>query len=826
MSSDAAVPTLTVTGGPHDGQSLPIPVGAVHVVGSAEGARFRLTPANVSAEHARVSHDAGRGLMLADLGSVAGTYVNGEKVEGERALHEGDRICLGPPGAKASVKLLLVRAAPPAEEPAILLDAADADVVLDVGPPSPTLMIGDPVPGFPAPAVVVAPAPAPAPPPAPPPPAPSAGPAPQVSSAPPATRPPAEPATPKRAKPEYTDGVPSIVSSMQRQPLPVPPAPPLPPSAWPPTKRVAAAPAVPRVAIATGAALVLVGGSYFVARSFMRTPPVANSVMPARVEGGQTVTLSGSGFGSDPAGITVRVGGTPGKIVSASDTQVAVEVPDVDPERGAAELEVVAQTRGGTSKALMLTVTSPPRVTGFRPDVAMPGDEVVAMGKHLKGKPLSITIDGLEAGVLEAAGDRLRFRVPELTVSPGRGAAVIVRRGQEASKPAQLYLGKLPLLIEATPARAASGDRVTLKGRGFTPRADANVVRFGTEPALVIQAKEDELVVSTPGAGVVTTQLDLSIVVETEKGRSNPVPFLLTRLSSGQFLPRYHAAPALERPGSVIVATELGPVMLLGGPADAPSVAERGIKTAAALNALVGDAQKMPVNLEVRSGAVALVGGAVLATVTPEDVAAYEAVTTPARGRRLSATTIAGLWASLVQDQLDLFVRRQRPSRLVQVTARGRAMMQLYSEALRRAGVGGGVPLSVVSPLNASLARDLRDMALQVPAEGEVSAAAVMQGRWLGTMWEEGSGEKAIVVRLFAEGPRLTGSLTATSGGISGDVPLQSASFDKGVLRFVVNVRGARQQFEGRVDGEKVTGSITRSGSSGAVGRFTLTIAE
>lgn len=825
------MPTLTVTGGPHDGQSLPIPVGAVHVVGSAEGAQFRLTPANVSAEHARVSHDAGRGLLLADLGSVAGTYVNGEKVEGERALHEGDRICLGPPGAKASVKLLLVRAAPPAEEPAILLDAADDDVVLDVGPPSPTLMIGDPVPGVPAPVVVVAPAPAPMPPPAPPPPAPlpaapSAGPAPQVSSAPPATRPPAEAPTPKRAKPEYTDGVPSIVSSMQRQPLPVPPAPPLPPSAWPPTKRAAAAPAVPRVAIAAGAALVLVGGSYFVARSFMKGPPVANSVMPARVEGGQTVTVSGSGFGNDPAGITVRVGGTPGKIVSASDTQVAVEVPDVDPERGAAELEVVAQTRGGTSKALMLIVTAPPRVTGFRPDVAMPGDEVVAMGKHLKGKPLSVAIDGLEAAVLEAAGDRLRFRVPELTVSPGHGATVIVRRGQEASKPAQLYLGKLPLLIEATPVRAGAGDRVTLKGRGFTPRADANVVRFGTEPALVIQAKEDELVVSTPGAGVVTTQLDLPIVVETERGRSNSVPFLLTRLSSGQFLPRYHAAPALERPGSVIVATELGPVMLLGGPADAPSVVERGVKTAAALNALVGDAQKMPVSLEVRSGAVAVVGGAVLATVTPEDVAAYEAVTAPARGRRLSATTIAGLWASLVQDQLDLFVRRQRPSRLVQVTARGRAMMQLYSEALRRAGVGGGVPLSVVSPLNASLARDLRDMALQVPAEGEASAAAVMQGRWLGTMWEEGSGEKAIVVRLFAEGPRLTGSLTATSGGISGDVPLQSASFDKGVLRFVVNVHGARQQFEGRVDGEKVTGSITHSGSSGAVGRFTLTIAE
>jgi hypothetical protein len=255
-------------------------------------------------------------------------------------------------------------------------------------------------------------------------------------------------------------------------------------------------------------------------------------------------------------------------------------------------------------------------------------------------------------------------------------------------------------------------------------------------------------------------------------------------------------------------------------------VVERGVRTAAALNALLGEAQKNPVSLEVRAGAMAVVGGAVLATVTPDDVAAYEAVASQARGRRLSAGTIAGLWTSLVQDQLDLFVRRQRPARLVQVTSRGRAMMQLYSEALRRAGVGGGVPLSVVSPMNASLARDLRDMALLAPAEGEASAAAVMQGRWHGTMWEEGSGEKTIVVRLHAAGSRLTGSLTATSGGVSGDLPVQDASFDKGVLRFAVIVRGARVQFEGRVDGEKVTGSITRPGASGAVGRFTLTIAE
>ncbi|HET7291197.1 MAG TPA: IPT/TIG domain-containing protein [Vicinamibacteria bacterium] len=814
MSSDAAVPTLTVTGGPHDGQSLPVPVGAACIVGSGDGARLRLTPANVSAEHARVSHDAERGLVLADLGSVAGTYVNGEKVEGERPLREGDRICLGPPGAKASVKLLLVRAAPAAEEPAILLDAADEGVSLDASPGEPALILDDPGPATQAPPPAQPPAP-PAPPPQPPPTA-------AAEPAPPAAKAAAEPAASKRAKPEYTEDVPSIVATMQRQPLPVPPAP---PSVRPKPRRVGA-PVAPRIAIAAGVALVVVVGSYLALRSFLKGPPVASTVLPPRVEGGQTVTLSGSGFGNDAKGVTVRVGDKPGKIVSASDTQVAVEVPDVDPEDGAAELKVVAETSGGASNPLVLTVTAPPRIAGLRPDVAMPGDEIVATGKHLKGKPLSVTVDGQSAEVLEATGDRLRFRVPELPVTPGRGAGIVVRRGREASKAVQLYLGRLPLLIEAAPARASAGDRVTLKGRGFAASAEANAVRFGSERALVLQAKEDELVVSTPAAGVITTQIEAPAFVETEKGRSNPVPFLIMRLSSGQFVPRYFAAPAPERPGAAFVAMELGPVLVLGGPGDAPRVVDRAVKIAAALNALVEEAQKRPVGLEARGDALAVVTGAVIASVTPDDVAVYEALSPPAKGRRVTAATVAALWAALVQDQLDLFVRRQRPARLVQVTPRGRAIMQLHSEALRRAGAGAGVPLSVVSPLNAALARDLREMALLVPVEGEVSAAAVMEGRWHGTMWEEGSGEKPIVVRLRAQGAKLTGSLTTTAGGISGDIPLHEASFERGMLRFAVTVHGARQQFEGRVEGDKVAGSITRTGVAGAVGRFTLTIAE
>jgi hypothetical protein len=47
------------------------------------------------------------GLAIADAGSATGTFVNGEKVDGEHPLQAGDRVCLGPPGAKGSAKLLV-----------------------------------------------------------------------------------------------------------------------------------------------------------------------------------------------------------------------------------------------------------------------------------------------------------------------------------------------------------------------------------------------------------------------------------------------------------------------------------------------------------------------------------------------------------------------------------------------------------------------------------------------------------------------------------------------------------------------------------------------
>jgi pSer/pThr/pTyr-binding forkhead associated (FHA) protein len=71
-----------------------VPVSGSLVIGRADDADLTLADAGVSRSHARVSDDAG-GASIEDLGSSNGTFVNGERVEGSRALGDGDQIQLG-----------------------------------------------------------------------------------------------------------------------------------------------------------------------------------------------------------------------------------------------------------------------------------------------------------------------------------------------------------------------------------------------------------------------------------------------------------------------------------------------------------------------------------------------------------------------------------------------------------------------------------------------------------------------------------------------------------------------------------------------------------
>ncbi len=840
---DARAPALIVTGGQKDGAILALERDKVHVIGSGAGVDLQLELGNIEANHARI-HWTARGIRLSDVGSGTGTYVNGERVGEDHPVQDGDRVSLGPPGSKQSAKLLVripagvVAVAPESDDLPIDIAApgnVEPLILDDVSEPPPAIVLDDkwdaPAPpkpvSAPAPAIVQ--------------PQPFVEPAPQVAPAPipPPAAAPAAPTEGRRpTKADYTTDLPSLGTSPTREagapPAVAPPPPPLavkPKPAARPASGGLAIPKIPRAAIVGAAAAVLAVGAFGVASMLHQPPPVVLSVNPSRVEIGLALQINGTSFDADASRNTVHVGDAVAKVVSATREQIVITVPDIDVPGNSADLPVRVDTRAGGSNALFAKVVSRPKVATVQPDVAMTGDEIELAG-HNFGKSPTVVVGGQVAKPVAASPTSLKFRLPDLQIPLGTVVKVIVQAGTESSSPADLLVGRLPVVLAVAPARAQAGERIAVRGRGFDPSRTGNVVLVNSQPALVLSASPTEIVAIVPAVGG-DPQTPAHVLVQVRGTNSSTDRGLtVVRPSAASFRPRYFAAPIADGGvhEHVVVASELGPVLLLSDKADAPSLAERAERTANAINAAMdalasGQGPGPAFEARDKPPAVGVAGvSAPLVTVTAADAAAYDESWEGAPKVHHSPAGVAAFWAALLQDHALLFVQRQRPFRAIELSARGKVLSEVYTEAARRGGAGNGVPSGVVSPLSTSLEKAFRELALALPGDGQARASgAAVEGLWLGTMEEADVGARSIEVRFRADGGKLTGTIKTNSGGIAMDVPLREASYESGTVKFSVALHGTPKYFVGAVQGETLTGTILSApGAKDAVGRFTL----
>lgn len=111
------LPTLTFRNGPLSGKSLQLDQ-SEGTLGRRDDNSYILPDPRVSRVHASLRKEAGA-VILTDLGSSAGTKVNGEEVNGPRVLRHGDRIAFGPVEAVF-------------EDPAMAAQQEDVTMVLEV----------------------------------------------------------------------------------------------------------------------------------------------------------------------------------------------------------------------------------------------------------------------------------------------------------------------------------------------------------------------------------------------------------------------------------------------------------------------------------------------------------------------------------------------------------------------------------------------------------------------------------------------------------------------------------------------------------------------
>lgn len=676
-------------------------------------------------------------------------------------------------------------------------------------------------------------------------PTPSVGPGAGLEELPPPT--PSLPPKARSDRPEYLTELPSIAVSDER-----PAAGPVRPRAseshaptpTAPSPRRAARRRHPRFSFTPSPQLLMVLGGLVVLgllvgafvwlRPLFRRAPVAESASPGRVQPGQALMISGSGFDPTPSGNTVRIGTLTANVTSATPTQIAIMVPPGAAPAGPVDLGVVISTSGGSSAPLKVQVYRAPRMTAIEPDVVMPGDRIAVRGENLDGKPLVLSFSGIPAEVSEATMTTLEAVVPAVPIGPGGKATVALAVGPDSAQPTEVLIGRLPVVLAAKPPRGTAGDKVHLTGRGFSPSPEGNHVLMGTQRALVLAASPTELTVVVPGSTTAATEEVVPIQVTSNAAvSSNPLTFSVSRIATGGFVPRFFASPAPDSAGPrvALVSCELGPFFAFGAKGDDATTADRAARVAGELNAIFEQALVRKLSIEIVERpvpGVTVVGSPKpVLLLLPEDVAAYPRLQESGAGRNrpLGARALASLWAGLLKDALALFAYRERPIHMLEQSAKARAFADLYAEALRAGASGTGIPVRIVLPASPARLRTFRDMALNPAPDAGTRPGAAVEGRWEGRM--EADGSRPFQVRLRMDGMRLVGTATAQSGKLSMNTPIRDASYAKGQLGFVVDLFGSPRLFTGTVAGDTISGTIERAGGDKAqLGTFTLRYVE
>jgi hypothetical protein len=469
------------------------------------------------------------------------------------------------------------------------------------------------------------------------------------------------------------------------------------------------------LALVGGAVLALVAVGWLIKYYFFTIPSLA-SVQPARAEMGQTVTLTGTRFSSDPLDNKVWFGSVSVVPASGSRDTLSVKVPSL-PASGSVAVSV--ETPIGRSRSVSLMALAPLRVTSIEPLGALAGDEVALVGNGF-GDGLSVTIGGHAATVVKVEPQSVRVQMPTLPAATGSRHPVLVTVSGRTSAPVAIFLGRLPLVAALEPPRGVAGDLVRVKGAGF----DASTsVAFEKEPALVVAGSATELVVVVPATPHAQAEVALPVVVQAGGKASGEGPrFTVQRLVEGAWVPRFLAGVPGEgaAAGQATVGTEIAPVLLLSWKGDSRSVGERALAVAKDLNSAVDRARLgQPIAFEARADpdvCVGIVGAPErVVRVFPQDTAAYETPPGfPGRGAPPTAMALARYWAALLSDTVTIGTSGGAPKATADFGAPATPAFAQLRAALPWQ-YGSGVPSARVVAVPADLRRRLREAAFRVP---------------------------------------------------------------------------------------------------------------
>lgn len=117
--------TLEVAEGVHKGKKIPV-AGPQFLIGRDPHCQLRPASPSISKQHCAILLTE-TGVVVKDFGSTNGTFINGEAVQGEMPVNEGENLKVGPLSFTVHV------AGAPKPAPAPAAEAPDPDADVEVG---------------------------------------------------------------------------------------------------------------------------------------------------------------------------------------------------------------------------------------------------------------------------------------------------------------------------------------------------------------------------------------------------------------------------------------------------------------------------------------------------------------------------------------------------------------------------------------------------------------------------------------------------------------------------------------------------------------------
>lgn len=222
------------------------------------------------------------------------------------------------------------------------------------------------------------------------------------------------------------------------------------------------------------------------------------SIVPQTVWSGCTAIISGTGFSEHVEDNIVTLDGVTIPVERATTNRLTITMPEH--KLGPVKISVRVGDKTANEELDAVYAELPElvaKVTGMTPVSGFVGDVVTIFGDNFieTASDIAVTFGGVEATIISATRNTIKVTAPEH--SKGAVDVQVVSGGQTLNVPSQFTY--MTFAISSNyPIKGAEGDKVTIKGDGFSTVADENTVMVGNKVAKVESATETSLVVVMP----------------------------------------------------------------------------------------------------------------------------------------------------------------------------------------------------------------------------------------------------------------------------------------------------------------------------------------